>query len=171
VTVAPSGEVTEAKTVAWGYHVSGDDTQARMAFLSAEPLNKRFLAAAEGAARRWRFDGGDEQWTTLIRFEFRAIGKTEQVEVFSPNAAPPPASAPGEPLRVGGSVKPPRLVKKVDPIYPDEAKAAHVQGVVILEVLIGRDGRVADTRVMRSIPVLDQAAIAAVKQWTYEPPL
>ena len=51
------------------------------------------------------------------------------------------------------------------------ALAARVQGVVILEVRIDRDGSVADARVLRSIPLLDAAAIEAVRQWKYQPTL
>jgi protein TonB len=46
-----------------------------------------------------------------------------------------------------------------------------VQGVVILEAIIGQDGRILDARVLRSIPLLDQAALDAVKQWEYTPTL
>ncbi len=74
-----------------------------------------------------------------------------------------------EPLRAVGDVKPPKLIKKVEPIYPEEAKKAGIEGVVILEVTTDIYGRVADAKVLRSIPELDQAAIDAVKQWVYEP--
>jgi protein TonB len=59
----------------------------------------------------------------------------------------------------------------VTPEYPALARAAGVQGVVILEVVLGTDGRVADAKVLRSIQMLDQAAIDAVSQWEYTPTL
>jgi periplasmic protein TonB len=62
-------------------------------------------------------------------------------------------------------------IKNVNPVYPSIAQSARVQGVVIIEATIGPDGRVQDTKVLRSIPLLDQAAIDAVKQWTYTPTL
>ena len=62
-------------------------------------------------------------------------------------------------------------VKNVNPVYPSIAQSARVQGVVIIEATIGADGRVQDTKVLRSIPLLDQAAIDAVRQWTYTPTL
>jgi TonB family protein len=74
-------------------------------------------------------------------------------------------------LRVGGDVRPPRKVKDVPPEYPASARNAKVQGVVILEATVGADGSVEDVRPLRSIPLLDQAAIDAVKQWQYEPTL
>jgi protein TonB len=62
-------------------------------------------------------------------------------------------------------------VKNVNPVYPSIAQSARVQGVVIIEATIGVDGRVQDTKVLRSIPLLDQAAVDAVRQWTYTPTL
>jgi protein TonB len=56
-------------------------------------------------------------------------------------------------------------------VYPPEAQSDKAQGVVILETTIGIDGRVTDVRIVRSIPQLDAAAVAAVKQWEYTPTL
>jgi protein TonB len=72
-------------------------------------------------------------------------------------------------LKVSGAVRPPNKLVDVKPTYPDDAKAAHIEGVVILGVVIGEDGSVIDTTVLRSIPALDQAAIDAVSQWEFEP--
>jgi TonB family protein len=69
---------------------------------------------------------------------------------------------------IGGAQAPVKLID-MPPVYPPEAQAARVQGVVILEVMIGADGHVTDARVLRSIPELDQAAIDAVRQWVYSP--
>ena len=85
--------------------------------------------------------------------------------------APPPPPPPPAPVRVGGNIQPPKKVKDVDPVYPPIAQSARVQGVVILEATIGPDGRVQDVKVLRSIPLLDAAAIDAVKQWVYTPTL
>jgi protein TonB len=56
-------------------------------------------------------------------------------------------------------------------VYPPAALAEGVRGVVILEAVIGADGRVTDLRVLRSIPLLNQAAMDAVRQWEYQPTL
>jgi protein TonB len=74
-------------------------------------------------------------------------------------------------VRVGGNIKPPTKTKDVRPVYPAIAQSARVQGVVIVEATIGPDGRVAEARVLRSIPLLDQAALDAVKQWQFTPTL
>jgi len=92
---------------------------------------------------------------------------------FSPPPLPPSGAdttADAVPLRVGGAVPAPRILKQVEPEYPDVARRAGVQGPVTLDVVIGMDGRVLQATVIRSIPALDAAAIAAVKRWEYEPP-
>jgi TonB family protein len=73
------------------------------------------------------------------------------------------------PVRVGGSITTPQKVVDAKPAYPPIAQAARVQGVVILEITIAPDGSVTDAKVLRSIPLLDQAALDCVKQWKYEP--
>jgi protein TonB len=73
------------------------------------------------------------------------------------------------PVRAIGEIKPPRLLKRVDPLYPEIARQARVEGVVIVEATTDIYGRVLNVKVLRSIPLLDQAAIDAVRQWVYEP--
>jgi periplasmic protein TonB len=73
------------------------------------------------------------------------------------------------PVRVGGNIAPPDVVKKVPPVYPAEAQQAGIKGEVILEVTIAENGTVAGARILRSIPLLDDAAVEAVKQWEYTP--
>lgn len=72
---------------------------------------------------------------------------------------------------MGGDIQPPNKISHVAPVYPDIAKQARVQGIVILEAIIDPQGAVTNVRVLRSIPLLDQSAIEAVKQWKYEPTL
>ncbi len=75
------------------------------------------------------------------------------------------------PVRAGGEIRAPRLVRRVDPLYPEIARQARVEGVVIIEATTDVYGRVQAVRVLRSIPLLDQTAIDAVRQWVYEPML
>jgi protein TonB len=84
---------------------------------------------------------------------------------------PPPPPPPAAPVRVGGNIKAPQKVKHVNPLYPPIAQSARVQGVVIIEATIGPDGAVKDAKVLRSIPLLDAAALDAVKQWQFTPTL
>ena len=67
--------------------------------------------------------------------------------------------------------KEPRKLKNVAPVYPEVAARAKVEGVVLLEVAIAPSGRVEDVRVLRSIPLLDEAAVAAARQWLFSPTL
>ena len=85
---------------------------------------------------------------------------------LSKRAAPAPAAAAtAAPVRVGGDIKPPTKTKDVKPAYPPIAQSARVQGVVIIEATIGPNGAVQEAKVLRSIPLLDAAALDAVKQW------
>lgn len=73
------------------------------------------------------------------------------------------------PVRPVGEIKSPRLVRQVPPVYPEIARQARVEGVVELECVTDITGRVIGVTLRRSIPLLDQAAIDAVRQWVYEP--
>ncbi|HYR42864.1 MAG TPA: energy transducer TonB, partial [Terriglobia bacterium] len=76
-----------------------------------------------------------------------------------------------EPVRVGGSVKEPRVVKMVAPVFPPLASRAHVAGTVVLEAIVTVEGTVDRIRVVSGHPLLVQAAIDCVKRWQYEPTL
>ena len=70
-----------------------------------------------------------------------------------------------------GQIKAPTKIKDVKPVYPAIAQSARVTGVVTIDATIGQDGKVMDAKVVRSIPLLDQAALDAVRQWEYTPSL
>lgn len=73
-------------------------------------------------------------------------------------------------IKAIGETKPPVLINRVEPVYPELAKRARVEGVVILNVRTYEDGRVDQVKVANSRdPLLTRAAIAAVKQWRYQP--
>jgi protein TonB len=99
------------------------------------------------------------------------IGGTEDIETIlelPPPAPKPPAPDQG-PVRVGGTVRQPVKIGGADPVYPTIAQAARIQGIVIIEATLAADGRVMNARVLRSVPMLDQAALDAVKTWEYTP--
>jgi TonB family protein len=75
------------------------------------------------------------------------------------------------PVRVGGNIAAPIKTRDVKPVYPAEAQGSGAQGVVIIEVTIDVTGKVSSAHVVRSIPLLDKAAIDAVRQWEYTPTL
>lgn len=72
-------------------------------------------------------------------------------------------------LRAGVDVKAPRKIKDVKPVYPAVALPTRAQGAVLIEAVIGRDGKVRNAKILHSVPLLDQAALDAVSQWEYEP--
>jgi periplasmic protein TonB len=82
---------------------------------------------------------------------------------------PPPAPVPQGPVRIGGQVSAPALVKRVEPVYPVIAQAASIDGVVILDAIVDDHGRIQSLKVLRGHPLLAKAAIDAVQQWEYEP--
>ncbi len=79
--------------------------------------------------------------------------------------------APAGPVRVGGDVREPRIVKLVPPVYPTIASKARVSGTVVMEAILTEDGTVDQIRVISGHPLLVEAAISCVKHWKYEPTL
>jgi TonB family protein len=115
-----------------------------------------------------------------LRTQAIALGKERSAEKTDAQPQPPPPP-PGcnikepvngrTPVRVGGEVKAPARTRFVEPVYAPEAHDGKAQRVVILDVAIAEDGLVAHACVLRSVPLLDQAALDAVRQWEFEPPL
>jgi protein TonB len=95
------------------------------------------------------------------------------IEVIGTTSAPPPPPPPKPqaPIRPYSGIRAPEKIVNVAPIYPPLARASHVQGVVIVEATIDNRGNVESARVLRSIPLLDQAALDAVYQWKFTPTL
>lgn len=110
------------------------------------------------------------------RLEIEAVRAQIAVLRGGADAAPPlrvlgpgsVTSAAG-PFRVGGNIRPPQKTKHVAPEYPAIAQTSRVQGVVIVEAIIDEQGRVAEARILRSIPLLDRAALDAATQWEFSP--
>ena len=86
-----------------------------------------------------------------------------------PPPPPPPPPPPRGPVRVGGQIKEPTLIHRVDPEYPMLAQVSQIEGVVILEAIVDQEGRVESLKVLRSAPVFERAALEAVRQWRYSP--
>jgi periplasmic protein TonB len=80
-----------------------------------------------------------------------------------------PTTPPPKQVRVGGNIKAPRLVRRVDPVYPELARRAHITGKVSLEALVDQEGNVRDVQVVSGTPLLVEAAVTAVRQWRYQP--
>jgi protein TonB len=95
----------------------------------------------------------------------------EIAENLGPLVPPAPPPEPVAPVRVGGRIRPPNKTKDVKPVYPTIAQTARVEGIVIIEATIGPAGTVLETKLLRSIPLLDAAALEAVRQWEFIPTL
>ena len=80
-----------------------------------------------------------------------------------------PQAQPPQSVRVGSNTPTLRKIRDVPPVYPSAAIAANLEGVVVVEAKIDVTGRVTEAKIVRSIPLLDQAALDAVRQWEFEP--
>ena len=77
---------------------------------------------------------------------------------------------PGAPLRVGGNVKAPVVLERVQPRYTEIARRARIQGPVIIEAVINQEGEVVDARVIKGLPMgLENEALSALKRWKFKP--
>src|SRR5438094_552398 len=113
---------------------------------------------------------GSKKWYTVplsIATHTVIIGAVIIIPLMAADVLPTPPA----PVRVGGNIRPPTKTKDVKPTYPAIAQSARVQGVVIIEATIGPNGAVQEAKVLRSIPLLDQAALDAVRQWQFTPTL
>jgi TonB family protein len=176
ITLNEAGRVAEVRRVRVSVLPSGDPAA------DAAVLEEAFLGAAVEAVRRWQYEppaeaplsfdvvfsfmpGSDEASATQgTGASGRAGGGGGAVVGVLPAFETPP-------VRVGGGIREPVKLRHAPPVYPQIAQQARVTGVVILELTVLPDGRVGQARVLRSIPLLDQAALDAVMQWQFTPTL
>jgi protein TonB len=86
-----------------------------------------------------------------------------------PGMEPPPAPEPEKIIRSFTGAKRPVVIHKVDPTYPLAARAAGIEGRVILEAIINKEGRIVSVKVLSGHPLLSDSAVKAVKQWIFQP--
>jgi TonB family protein len=129
-------------------------------FLKSYDRTKELAAAAKAAGEKALADA------TAAKAKADADAARERVE-----RAARAKAARKAPIRVGGQISPPAKIKNVEPIYPAVAKSARVEGTVVIEATVGADGKVEEAKVIKSVPLLDQAALDAVRQWEYTPTL
>jgi protein TonB len=113
-------------------------------------------------------DGGVDPGSSVtngVPYGVSGIGATVEVP------APPPPAMPQKPLRIGGAVRAPVKIANVSAIYPPIAQRARIAGTVTIDAVIDTDGAVRDARVLSGVPLLNQAALDAVRQWRYTPTL
>jgi periplasmic protein TonB len=124
---------------------------------TARALPPRSTASAEAPAETNIASSGSQQTEAVVSALREALAAATQ----SPQGVVAAS--------VSGATTPPTLIKRVDPAVPPAARTAGAHGTVVLEAHIDRQGRVRRTTVVRSVPLLDAAAEAAVRQWRYTP--
>ncbi len=130
-------------------------------FLKSYDRTRELAAAAKAAGEKAAADAA------AAREAVEA--KAAQARADAATAAAARAKTRAEAVRSRRQMKTPTKIKDVRPVYPAIAQAARAQGAVVIEATIGPDGKVVDTKVVRSVPLLDQAAVDAVRQWEYAP--
>jgi len=135
--------------------------------------------AAIDAVKQWKYkpyllNGVSVSVETKVQVNFVLSNKPENSETGAgkPSGAAnegTPYATPPRKIRVSESVESGLLEKKVQPIYPQEAKDAHVQGTVLMKVVIDTDGNVANLEVISGHPMLVPPSLEAVRQWKYKP--
>ncbi len=110
--------------------------------------------------------GEDSREGVIGGVPYAAVGTPDESWKPPPTVDPP---SPAGPVTVGGEITPPRKRVHVNPVYPRVALKARVEGTVVLQAVIDAVGNVVNLKVLDSIPLLDGAALEAVRQWKYEP--
>jgi periplasmic protein TonB len=121
---------------------------------------------------------GRENDVSATRSSGPALGVEQSADAGAPvgvipGATPPPQPLPSpqQPLHLHAGIQPPRKIVDAKPIYPTLALTARQEGIVILETIIDAHGGVETVHVLRGYPLLDQAAVDAVRQWRFTPAL
>jgi TonB family protein len=165
---------------------SGDVDEAKVIRSIGEDLDN----AAIDAVLQWRFQPTLLNGTAvpvIMTVTVNFVLDSDLSEPPPPPPPPPPPATVGDPpppppappasptgsndqtLRIGGVIKAPTKIKDVRPVYPEIAQQERVSGIVILELRIDAEGNVTDAKVIRSVPLLDDAARDAVLQWKFTP--
>lgn len=158
--------------------------------------NPILAKAAAAAMLKWKFkpfikNGKAVKVSTKMPFDFAVEGHVSdphrppapdlavapvsptKTEVGSSGATSPTPTATADrlpmKLRVSEGVMDSNIVHRVEPVYPPEAKRNHIQGTVLLQATIGRDGRIRNLRVISGPPELVEASLGAIEQWRYRP--
>lgn len=173
VTLDTTGRVGEIRTLLGPLVQAGSGPAMDAATQRA--ITDAIMKSAVASVSQWTYDPPKAPITFMVSFNFPSGAEPTATQ----EPAPPLARGGGPPVsdraaaagavRVGGRIRPPMQTKKVNPVYPIAAQLERVTGVVVIEAIIGTDGRVRDGQVMRSVAFLDDAAVEAVRQWEYTP--
>jgi periplasmic protein TonB len=135
---------------------------------SATPIELAPIVVPSGVANE---TGGESALTGTRRMrDIESNGPGGVGPIGQPSTPPTPPPAPTL-VRVGGVIRAPQRIVNVAPVYPAIAREAHAQGLVIIEATIDERGNVTRAQILKSIPLLDDAALTAVRQWKFSPTL
>jgi TonB family protein len=145
-----------------------DDAMAYMNLLIRERADLR------DTAEEWKRDVAlADEWVTKALATKKAKAERRSANGVLSDRPPPSRTDSVTPqrIRVSGDVVQQQRLRDVPPVYPELAKQARIEGVVRLAVVIDKQGRVSDIKVVSGHPLLIPAALEAVKQWEYNPTL
>jgi TonB family protein len=148
--------------------IDKDGNVEKMDLISGHPM---LSPAAVEAVKQWKYepyivDGNVLPVETIIRVSFALEGGSGAAD---PNSPPAPRIATPLRIRVSQGVSSRLIVKKVNPVYPEGARQARIQGLVLMKALIDKEGNVAKLELISGHPMLADAAMEAVRQWKYKP--
>ena len=161
--VAPEWPTRVADRPRYGVHLVIDATGkvAEARVVAGGAADSREVAAVLAAVRQWTFEPPTRAPMLLVTYVDGS--NAEGIVVPSPTGR--------RPIRIGNGMRPPTKLLHVSPEYPADAGNAGLSGVVILEATIDPAGAVSAVQIVRSVTGLDEAAMAAVRQWRYTPTL
>jgi TonB family protein len=163
-------------------HISETGDVESTDLISGEPI---LAEAAIHAAQKWKFkpfirNGRPVKVSTQLPFDFAfkdnikvlasaEVAKSTAVSPVPEGSGSLGAGTPSKKVRVDQGAMEGSVIYRVEPVYPLAAKRIHLQGEVVLQATIGKDGRIHDLTLKSGDPVLAQSAIGAVQQWRYRP--
>jgi TonB family protein len=164
-------------------HISEAGDVESTELISGEPI---LAEAAKDAAQKWKFkpfirNGRPVKVSTQLPFDFAfknnikvlapaEVAKSAAVSPTAEGSGPSSAAVvPSKKVRMSQGAMEGSVIYRVEPVYPLAAKRIHLQGEVVLQATVGKDGRIHDLKLQSGDPVLAQAAIGAVQQWRYRP--
>jgi TonB family protein len=150
--------------------IGADGHITHLSVISGHPL---MVPAALEAVKQWVYSPIPNPGTIEIQVPFTL---TAQELSSGPNMSDPStprkgsfAAATSPRIMIGSGVQASKLISKVEPVYPPQAKAAGIEGTVTLSVIIGEDGHVESVDPKEGHPLLAAAASDAIRQWVYQP--
>jgi len=150
--------------------VLGLSDQARSELLPGLPVHEGDTISADLIARVSQAARGFDEHLRVVVMPSSPSEVTLQITAPDYTASAMTEPQPGAPsrIKIGGAVQQAKLISQPHPIYPPDAKAARVQGVVQLSAVIGKDGTIQKLELISGHPLLAPAAMEAVQQWRYQ---